>query len=141
MLKPIDIAFGEYGVKEYPGKQHNPRILKYFHDIGFEWVQEDELASCAAFVNWCLLKAGCVGTGKLNARSFIDLDNNVKVPQFGDIVVFWRISPNSIYGHVAFFVNELNGFYNCLGSNQSDQVKISSYPITKKLAIIRPIYG
>ena len=72
-MSPIDLALTQIGIAEIPGKQHNPAILKYFKEIGHEWVDNDETAWCSAFVNWCCKMTGYEYTGKLNARSWLDL--------------------------------------------------------------------
>ena len=68
-----EIAIGQIGIKEIVGKEHNPEVLKYFKEIGHEWVKDDETAWCAAFVNWVLMKANKPRSGKLNARSFLNV--------------------------------------------------------------------
>lgn len=105
-MKPHEIALKEYGTKEIAGIFHNAEVLKYFKDIGLKWVKDDETAWCAAFVNWCLLKAGKPHTGALNARSLLKYGTDTKKPELGDIVVLWRISPTSPYGHTGFYIKD-----------------------------------
>lgn len=126
--KILDIALNEIGVKEIVGKQHNPRVLNYFSEIGHSWVKDDETAWCSAFANWVHLKAGVEKSGKLNARSWLNVGVQISNPVKGDIVVFWRESPNSWKGHVAFFIRETPNWIYVLGGNQNNQVKISAYP-------------
>ena len=45
-------AMSFYGLKEVPGKEHNPKILEFFEDIGHEWVKDDETSWCSAFINY-----------------------------------------------------------------------------------------
>lgn len=124
----IKIALKEYATHDIIGKASNSRVLEYFHDIGQKWVTDDDTAWCAAFVNWVLLKAGLPTTGSLLARSFLTYGSKTTVPQVGDIVVFWRISPSSIYGHVGFFIKEVDGKVYVLGGNQNDSVNITAFP-------------
>jgi uncharacterized protein (TIGR02594 family) len=133
MTDLLKVALSEYGVKEISGDKHNPEVLKYFHDIGHEWVKDDEMAWCAAFVNWCCLKAGYENTGSLSARSFLEIGKTTINPKIGNLVIFWRESIDSIYGHVGIFIREENGLIYTLGGNQSNQVKISVYPIDQLL--------
>ena len=134
----IEIAASQYGIKEIIGEKHNPEVLKYFQEIGHKWVYNDELAWCAAFVNWCLLKSGFEHTGKLNARSFLDIGEAVKNPQFFDLVVLWRIKPDSEYGHVGFFYNFTpEGKINLYGGNQRNQVCIMPYSENRLLSYRR----
>lgn len=138
ILKPYEIALGEYGVREIKGKGHTPRILQYFHEIGHKWVDTDETAWCAAFVNWCLLQSGLPMTGRLNARSFLNYGEPVDTPQLGDIAVLWRVSRTSWKGHVAFYNNTQDKFLNLLGGNQMNRVRISAYPNERLLEFRRP---
>lgn len=126
-MKPFEIALTQYGTWEWPGKEHNPRVLNYFKEIGQKWVKDDETAWCAAFVNWCLQKAGKPSTGSLAARSFLNYGAATPTPELGDIVVFWRGTKNGAEGHVAFYVSETPSYFYVLGGNQSDQVNIQKY--------------
>lgn len=127
------IAITQFGTKGVPGSEHNKKILKYFADIGHSWVQDDETAWCAAFVNWCLLKAGKPQTGKLNARSFLQYGEPTTKPRIGDIVVLWRIKPSSPYGHVGFYFTEDKNHVYILGGNQSNAVNVAAFPKSQVL--------
>lgn len=129
-MYPYEVALSQYGTQTRDGVAHNPAILKYFADIGHAWVKDDETAWCAAFVNWCLLKAGRKQNGKLNARSFLSYGTETQKPRLGDIVVLWRINKKGPYGHVGFFVREEANLIYILGGNQSGQVKVSAYDKT-----------
>lgn len=122
-------ALQEYGVEETVGGQHNPRILRYFKEIGHDWVKDDETAWCSAFVNWICKISGFEYTGKLNARSWLDIGEEVSDICDADVVIFWRSSPNSWKGHVGFPINydEDGKHINCLGGNQSNMVNIAGY--------------
>lgn len=132
-MKPFEIALSEFGISEISGKVHNPKVVQYFKEIGHKWVNDDETAWCAAFVNWCLVKAGMPQTGSLAARSFLTYGVSTKKPVLGDIVVFWRISKSSAYGHVGFVVRMTENFVYVLGGNQSDAVNIQRFPKTQVL--------
>jgi uncharacterized protein (TIGR02594 family) len=80
-----------------------------------------------------------MGAGKdyyksLHARDFLNYGTETDKPEIGDIVVFWRISKDSIYGHVAFFVAEHNNLIYVLGGNQQDSVNISPFSKTQVLS-------
>ena len=130
-----EIIFKDYALKELQGPEANtPEILGFFKAIGHSWVKTDETAWCAAFVNYVLKTARFPYTGKLNARSFIELGEAVSTPkplgssnEFVDLVIFWRSSPASWKGHVGFFIKERENLIYTLGGNQSNQVKISAY--------------
>lgn len=132
-MKAYEFALIEYGLKEIVGVKHNAKILQFFKDIGHKWVKDDETAWCAAFANWCLKQQGLPHTGKLNARSFLDYGQPTKNPVLGDVVVLWRISRDSVFGHVGFFINETETGINILGGNQANQVNIQTFPKTQLL--------
>ena len=133
----LDIIFSEYGTQEIAGDQHNPEVLKYFIGIGHEWVTTDETAWCSAFANWCCKGAGLEYSGKLNARSWLDVGENVQEPQPLDIVVLWRDKKDSWKGHVGFFIRETSKYIYVLGGNQRNQVCIMRYSKNKLLAYKR----
>jgi len=130
-----EIIFNEYALKELQGPEANtPEILNFFGEIGHKWVKTDETAWCAAFANYVLKMAGFPYTGKLNAKSFLELGEQISVPRplgssddFVDLVVFWRVKPNSWQGHVGFFIKERGDLIYTLGGNQSNMLKISAY--------------
>lgn len=137
----LEIALSQYGIYEWAGEDHNPEVLKYFDETGNAWVDDDETAWCSAFVNWVAMKAGYEYTKKLNARSWLEVGNEVlgpvELPEIGDVLVFWRIAKDSVYGHVGFYINEDKNYYYVLGGNQSNQVRISMYPKTRLLSVRR----
>jgi len=129
-MKHIELALSQVGIKEIVGSQHNPEVLKYFDEIGHDWVDDDETAWCSAFVNWICFKKGLPMSGKLNARSWLNVGAPLEEgcePQVGDVVVLWRGSKNDWRGHVGFFISNRNGMIYILGGNQNNQVKISAY--------------
>jgi len=133
------LALKDLGTWEWD-KGHNPKVVRYFHDVGHEWVQDDETAWCAAFVGAMLKRAGMAHTGKLDARSYLDWGEEVPLSQAqeGDLVVFWRESPDSWKGHVGFFVGRTRiGHIRVLGGNQSDQVNIATYSDDRLLGVRR----
>jgi uncharacterized protein (TIGR02594 family) len=133
----LEVAFNQYGVEEIPGKQHNPVILNWFKEIGCEWIKDDETAWCSCFVNWVALKAGVERSGKLNARSWVNVGENIEKPMLGDVVIFWRESRDSWKGHVAFYINDDEDWIYCLGGNQNNKVCVKPYPKYRFLAYRR----
>lgn len=123
----FEIAKKEIGVKEIPGEKHNARILEYHSAVTMK-AQADEIAWCAAFVNWCLKRGNVLGTSLANARSFLKWGVVVKDPQIGDICVFWRGSPTSLKGHVGFYAGQTKNYILVLGGNQGNEVCIKKYP-------------
>ena len=140
MITPFEFALNEYGTKEITGVVDNPEVLKYFSDIGFDGeMLKDETAWCSAFVNWCSFKAGYQMSGRLDARSWLNIGCEIEAEgkQYGDLVIFWRGSIDGWKGHVGYYVNELNGVIYTLGGNQGNQVNISGYPKSRVLGYRR----
>lgn len=130
------IALAELDVKEIPGEKANPRIIEY-HATTTLRAESDEVAWCAAFVNWCLKKASHKGSGFANARSFCLWGEQTEKPVKGDICVFWRGTPNSQSGHVGFYAGENKTHILVLGGNQGNKVCIMAYPKSQLLTIRR----
>ena len=119
------------GLKEIIGSKHESQIVDFFAEAGHDWVKDDETAWCAAFGNAMLAKTGWAHTGKLNARSFLDLDgaqvlhrNDLRE---GDIVVLKR-GTSAWQGHITFFVKNLpGGKFQGFGGNQKNMVTTSTF--------------
>jgi len=126
-------ALKEYGVAEIPGDKVNPEILKYFHETGFEYINDETISWCAAFINWNCKKNGLEIAGNLLARTRLKIGKTTIQPRCGDIVVFWRESENSWKGHVAIYINRISDKIYALGGNQSNMVNIKAYPINQVL--------
>lgn len=134
MNEVLRIALNEYGNKGIPGTENNNEVLKYYKEIGCEWVDDDDIAWCAAFLNWCLFKAEKQFLGSLRARDFLNYGIETKNPSMGDIVVLWRVSHESPYGHCGIFIKKTENTVYILGGNQQNSVNISPYHITQVLA-------
>ena len=134
----LKIALSQYGVKEIAGSEHNPTIVEYSKHIGYGGIIDDETAWCSIFMNWIAKQANLDRSKKLNARSWLDVGENITYPVMGDVVIFWRGSKNGWKGHVALFINySENGNINCLGGNQSNQVCIREYKSNQVLGFRR----
>lgn len=139
MEQLLRIAFNELGTEEIVGEQNNPEVLKYAHETGISGITSDEIAWCSTFINWVAMKAGLQYTKKANARSWLNVGQKVTSPEPGDIVVFWRESPQSWKGHVAIFLGispDRKRVY-CLGGNQGNRVSISAYRLNTVLSYQR----
>ena len=132
------LAEADVGTLEL-AKGDNPKILKYFADVGHSWVKHDETAWCAAFVGAMLKRAGMPHTGKLNARSYLDWGNAIALEDAreGDIVVFWRGSRDGAEGHVGFYAGQIGDMILVLGGNQKNQVRFDTYPKDRLLGVRR----
>lgn len=140
MQQFLNVAATYIGRKEIPGVNHSPWVLSLYKRIGHGWVHDDETPWCAAFVGSVIAECGLKGTGKLNARSYLDWGHEVPLSeaQPGDVVVFWRGKPTSPQGHVAFFAGvDANGNPKVLGGNQSNMVCVATYPRERVLSVRR----
>ncbi|BDD11292.1 hypothetical protein FUAX_37240 [Fulvitalea axinellae] len=139
MSQLLKTAFNELGVSEIKGSQHSDHILDYARESGFEFIHDDETPWCSVFVNWCCEKSDLPRSRKANARSWLDVGTSTKDPRPGDVVVFWRESPDSWKGHVAIFLgfSHDNKSVFCLGGNQKDSVCVASYGADKILSFRR----
>jgi len=116
-----------YGLKEIFGSKHNPEIVKMFHEIGYTWINDDETAWCSAALNYFCHKLGYERSGKLDARSWLNLTIKVTKPEMGDIVILWRDNPNSWQGHVGLYISDDKDKIYILGGNQDNMISIRSY--------------
>lgn len=135
----FETAKADEGTFEWQGAENNPKVVQYFSDAGHPEITTDSTPWCAAFVGAVLAKCGLQGTGSLAARSYlkwgvaVDLDD----AQPGDIVVFWRGSPDGWQGHVGFYAGRNGDKIRVLGGNQRDQVNISGYGVDRLLGVRR----
>jgi hypothetical protein len=86
-----------------------------------------------------LARAQLPNTGSLAARSYLTYGRKLDKPEPGCIVVFWRGSPTSWQGHVAFFVGDAGAHVRVLGGNQSNAVTEASYPKSQVLGYRMPV--
>ncbi|MFW6272161.1 MAG: TIGR02594 family protein [bacterium] len=137
MKKLVELALQEYGKKEIVGEEHNPDIVQYAKEAGFEWVNDDETPWCSIFMNWLAMKAKYIRSNKANARSWLNVGKKVKEPKLGDIIVLQRGNSNW-KGHVGLFIRykDSKSVY-ILGGNQTNMVNISIYNRNKILGFRR----
>lgn len=127
-MNHLEEALKLYGLKELKGEKDNPEIIKLFNELGFDGEKlKDETSWCAAFTNVMLKRANKPYLNTLNARSLLSIGVEVKTPQLGDIVIFWRESLSSWKGHVGIYVSEDETSINVLGGNQGNKVCVAPY--------------
>ena len=112
----------------------NPRILEYLatcEDLTKEELATDSTAWCAAFANWCMLRAGLSGTGTSWARDWYEWGVVDDDPQPGSVVV-WRRNAGphgeGVFGHVSFLLEDRGDKLLVLGGNQTTKVFRAEYP-------------
>jgi uncharacterized protein (TIGR02594 family) len=137
--KLLDFAATMYGLTEIVGDSNNQQILNFFGEIGHPEINTDEMSWCSSYLGWCTKQLNLNGSTALLARSWLEVGLEIADPQVGDLVIFWRETPNSWQGHVAIYLNKnplTNEIY-CLGGNQDDKVCVKSYPANQLLGYRR----
>jgi len=121
----MDVAGKFLGMHE---RQDGAALAAFLKRAGGVSIDPKVTPWCAAFVNAVLNEAGMEGTGKLNARSFLNFGQATDRPKVGDIVVLSRGDPNGWQGHVGFFHGfDDKGNVLVLGGNQGDKVSIAPF--------------
>lgn len=129
--EPLKNAINEVGTKEFPGENHNPKIIEYHKSCELR-AKTDEISWCSAFVNWCFLQSEDDSRTKSAAAiSWAKWGEETNDPRIGDIVVFRRVG-SSWRGHVGFYVGRKKGKILVLGGNQGNKVSFQWYPETGK---------
>lgn len=126
------------GLKEIPGKQHNPTIIKWLNALK-AWWQEDETPWCGTFVAHCCRTAGRdLPRHWYRARAWADAGTRLSKPAYGCLAVFER----SGGGHVGFVVGlDSAGNLLVLGGNQGNQVSIAKFAPARVTAYVWPSEG
>jgi len=130
------VALDEVNQMEFPGIDHNPRIIQY-HSVTKLSAMEDETAWCAAFVCWCLEESDIISPRSAWSKSFMAWGREVKTPYLGCIAVFNRGKNNQL-GHVGFYAGENDEGLKILSGNQDNQVCIKTYSRAKLLGYREP---
>lgn len=132
---PLELASKFDGLSEKTDRDTISEFIKKAAGID---IDPAKTAWCAAFVNGVLGAKGLSGTGRLNARSFLDWGQPVRTPTKGDIVILER-NGSSWQGHVGFLVSEDKDTVTLLGGNQSNKVSQKTFPKSRVLGYRRPI--
>lgn len=113
------------GLREIPGKAHNPTILKWVRELG-GWFTDDETPWCGTFVAHCLRTTGFdVPEHWYRAKAYSHW--GAPCPALiGSVAVFARRGG----GHVGFTVGQNATDIYVLGGNQRNQVNIA--PISRE---------
>jgi uncharacterized protein (TIGR02594 family) len=121
-------AYKDLGQKELPGEwQNNPVIVDMFKYTTYK-ATKDEVPWCSAAVNKWMAKAGIMGSKSAAAVSWLNWGQDLgDEPDLGCVVVFeWDSGDH----HVSLYVGPGDGdTIQCLGGNQSNMVKISTFPL------------
>jgi len=88
-------------------------------------------------MNWLAEMSHAQRSRKLNARSWLEVGEEIDDPEMGDIVVLWRENKNGWKGHVGLYMDSDSTHIAVLGGNQSNQVNIKMYPKERLLGYRR----
>jgi uncharacterized protein (TIGR02594 family) len=113
-------------------KKHNRELSLWLKSDGSTVGDPAEVPWCADFVQTALLRVYPEMDMPDNPFLSANWDRwgTAVPPQRGSILRFWRESPTSWKGHLAFYAGESKNNYYALGANQNDQVSI--VPISKR---------
>lgn len=127
----MPIATSELGVREVLGEGVNPRVAQYLGSTNLDRkaASDDSTPWCSGFVNWCVEKAGLVGTDSASARSWLDWGRPITMPRRGCVSVFKRDGG----GHVGFYIGRTQTHIQVLGGNQSNMVSVAAYDALRLL--------
>jgi len=122
----LSVARALVGLREMPGPQSNPVILRWAHDIGAPaWYHDDDQAWCAVAMNRLMLACQLPMAGTsfdlLRAKSFETWGQKLVAPALGAVLVF----SSTLGGHVGLYLGETNVNYFVWGANQGNAVSIA----------------
>lgn len=116
---PVEFASAYLGKDEV---KDGAAIAAFIKETTGTSLNPAQTAWCAAFVDAVLHATGSKGTGKLNARSYLNWGVPVDEPKLGDVVVLER-GPDPTKGHVGFYAG--NG--KMLAGNSGDKVSLETF--------------
>jgi len=122
-------VLSNYGLHEVAGSKSNPFIIKMGKELGVDIEDDSTFAWCSLALSYFAKRNNYEYNKQFNARGWLKIDKPIIVlkPSVGDIVVLWRVSPDSWEGHVGIFINwdETNVWV--LGGNQGNMISIAPY--------------
>jgi len=129
-----------YGTAEVSGAKSNPELLAILQKHHHTATDDSATAWCGIAMAEAFDRAGyksAIPEKYLAARSWLKLPDPVTLDdaELGDIVIFWRGTPEGWSGHVACFINRIGENVFVCGGNQSDRVSIAPYAKARILGI------
>jgi uncharacterized protein (TIGR02594 family) len=129
-----------YGTAEVAGPKSNLELLKILRKHQPTTTDDGLLAWCGVMMAEAFERAGfkvMIPKGYMGARSWMNLPDPVTLEQaqLGDIVIFWRGTPDGWQGHVGIYISHNSDNIFVLGGNQGDRVSIAPYAKTRLLGI------
>lgn len=136
----LTVAWQNLGVKEIPGQQHHPLIVRWWQAIKRGGIKDDETPWCSAFVGAMLEAVDIRSTRFEGAASWASWGQPLEAPTEGCIVVITR--PGG--AHVGFEVGrDAAGRVLLLGGNQGNAVSVAAFDsrrvLTRRWPLAVPI--
>lgn len=138
-MTPFEVAQSKLGLQE---DNDRSELMAFFHSQSHNGdldIDPSKTPWCACFVNACERTTGNPGNGNLAAVSFETYGNKVlsiSSAQQGDILVF-DFGNNDHHVTYLHTFDLDNNIVHCLGGNQNNMVKISSYSMDDIISIRR----
>lgn len=129
-------ALNYYGTNEMKAGKLNP-IVDRMLDLHRDKNIDDNWAWCGAFMAYLISECSLSYSTSLSARHYLKIGDVVQKPIVGDLVIFWRESPDSWKGHVGLYIGMNGDEILTLGGNQNNQVNITGYHSNKLLGFRR----
>lgn len=127
----------EIGVTEYSSSGRK-RIAEY-HNASNARGSSYATAWCSSMMCFICKALGFFSTGKALARSWEKAGlKKITKPVKGCIVVFWRGSKSSGYGHVGCYDSDAGDSVRVLGGNQLNTVCKANYPKSRLVGYYLP---
>lgn len=137
----IDFLKQNLGLHEVKDNQKLKDLFKKYSHGNDLLIDPKDTPWCSAIMNVAERSVGNLGTGKLNARSWLTYGTKVasiKYAMRGDLLVFSR-GGSSWQGHITYYDGmDSKDIIRCLGGNQSDSISYGYYPVDRLLDIRRP---
>ena len=144
----LAVMRGITGLTETPGSASNPKIVGMAEKVGERWPHQadyaalytgDDIPWCGVTVAYCVSEAGHepvfgpTDTDKwMWANAWSQWGTRLSKPKLGCIVVL------NDSGHVALYEGTDGSYYSLRGGNQSDQVNVKNFAISKVRALVWP---
>ena len=125
-------------LKDYDLSRHDvAKLRQMFDNVGVTYPLSVNWCGIAMF-NWCDRAGFETPKNPEVARSWLKVGvDSTAVAEIGDIVVFWRESPQSWKGHVTIYVQKFWENLLCLGGNQAGKVQFKLYHQSRLLGCRR----
>lgn len=120
--KELQEALRHNGVMEIKGKDNNPEIMSWLHQLGVSaWIKNDDIPWCATGVAICAFRAGWLKLPAPNCPSALwwltqGIPIDIKDAKVGDR----GIKKRNGGGHIFYIVGENKTHFRAYGGNQAD---------------------